>query len=64
MCKKFEWTITGKTFSTDVMLLSLGSCEMALEIQSLASLGSILWDFDKLRMEFKYEGQKVVLRGT
>jgi len=56
MSKNFEWTIMGRTFSTNVMLVSLGSCGMVLGVQWLASLGPILWDFDKLRMKFKYEG--------
>jgi len=64
MCKNFEWSIIGKTFSIDAMLVPLGSCEMVLGVQWLASLGPILWDFEKLRMKFKYEGQLVVLRGT
>ena len=54
----------GNTFSTNVMLVSLGSCEMVLGVQWLASLDHILWDFEKLRMEFKHRGQRVVLRGT
>ncbi|MCI21816.1 hypothetical protein A2U01_0042986, partial [Trifolium medium] len=31
-------------------------------IQWLKSLGPILWDFDKLQMEFSTNGRKVVLR--
>jgi len=64
MCKKFEWLIMGRSFSTDVMLVSLGNWEMVLGVQQLASLGPILWDFEKLKMEFKYGGQRVVVRGT
>jgi len=56
MCKNFVWSIMGRSFSTDVMLVSLGNWEMVLGVHWLASLGSILWDFAKLRMEFKYEG--------
>ena len=54
----------GGVFSLDVMLVPLGSCEIVLGVQWLASVGPILWDFEKLRMEFKYKGQRVVLRGT
>ena len=54
----------GEQFSADVVLVSLGSCEMVLGIQWLSTLGPILWDFEQLRMEFKYEGRRAVLRGT
>jgi len=46
------------------MLVSLGNWEMVLGVQWLACLGPSLWDFEKLKMEFKYGGQRVVLRGT
>jgi len=64
MCRNFSWTLLGETFITDIMLVTLGSYEMVLGIQWLASLGPILWDFEKLRMEFKQGGRRVVLRGT
>jgi len=64
MYKDFEWSIMGRKFSTDVMLITLGSYEMILGVQWLARLGPIFWDFGKLRIEFMYEGQKVVPRGT
>jgi len=64
MCRNFAWSLLGETFTTDIMLVTLGNCEMVLEIQWLASLGPILWDFEKLKMEFKKEGKRVVLRGT
>ena len=64
MCKDFSWSLLGETFTTDVMLVTLGNYDMVLGIQWLASLGPILWDFEKLRMEFKKDGRRVVLRGT
>ena len=30
MCKGFEWSLMGGVFSSDVMLVPLGSCEMVL----------------------------------
>ncbi|GKD67078.1 reverse transcriptase [Tanacetum coccineum] len=49
---------------TDVMLLPLGGCEMVTGIQWLVTLGDIRFNFHKLRMDFKYNGKKVLLRGT
>jgi len=62
MCKNFGLTLMGKSFSADVILVSLGSCEMVLGVQWLSGLEPILWDFEKLRMGFTYEGKRVVLR--
>ena len=64
MYKGFEWSLMGGVFSSYVMLVPLGSCEMVLGVQWLASLGPILCDFEKLRMEFKYKGERVVLKET
>jgi len=64
VCNNFAWSLLGEVFTTDVMLIPLDSCEMVLGIQWLTSLGPILWDFEKLRMEFKKEGRRMVLRGT
>jgi len=52
----------GESFLADVMLVSLSSCEMVLGIQWLSTLEPNL--FEKLKMGFKYEGRRVVLRGT
>ncbi|GJW18472.1 LysM domain-containing GPI-anchored protein 2 [Tanacetum coccineum] len=64
MCKGFEWTIQGITYKADVMVIPLGSCDMVLGVQLLATLGDILWKFEKLTMEYKYKGKRVVLRGS
>ncbi|GJU96765.1 hypothetical protein Tco_1321521 [Tanacetum coccineum] len=51
-------------FQSDVMIIPLGGCEMVLGIQWLATLGNIITNFKELRMEFKYNGKRVLLRGT
>ncbi|GKC77654.1 hypothetical protein Tco_1128428 [Tanacetum coccineum] len=61
MCKGFEWTIQGITY---VIIIPLGSCDMVLGVQWLATLGDILWNYEKLTMEYKYKGKRVVLRGS
>ncbi|GJW60292.1 retrotransposable element Tf2 [Tanacetum coccineum] len=64
MCKRFGWKLHGEEFHTDIMLIPLGECEMVLGIQWLSTLGNILSNFKELRIEFKHNGRKVVLRGT
>ena len=36
---------------------------MVLGSQWLRTLGVIVWDFEKLEMEFKFRGKKVLLQG-
>ena len=64
MVKNFQWKVQGVLFTSDVMLLPLGGCELVLGIQWLSTLGTIKWNFKELRMEFVFQGKKVVLRGT
>lgn len=63
MCKQLHWTMQGTPFETDVRFLPLGGCDLVLGIQWLATLGPIVWDFARLRMEFNPNGVKHVLRG-
>jgi len=58
MCKNFEWSIMGRSFFTDVVLVSLGNWEMVLGVQCLASLGPILWDFEKLKWSSSMEDRR------
>ena len=64
MVSGFQFSIHGVKFTTDVMLLPLGGCELVLGVQWLSTLETIQWNFKKLHMQFVYEGRKVVLRGT
>ncbi|GKB80299.1 ty3-gypsy retrotransposon protein, partial [Tanacetum coccineum] len=64
MVKDFQWKIQGVLFTTDVMMLPLGGCELVLGVQWLSTLGTIQWNFKELRMEFMFQGKKIVLRGT
>ncbi|GJY93093.1 retrotransposable element Tf2 [Tanacetum coccineum] len=64
MCKDFQWQLYGQTFTTDVMLIPLGGCDMVLGIQWLSTLGDIKCNFKELKMRFLYNNTKVCLRGT
>ncbi|GKB03552.1 retrotransposon-related protein [Tanacetum coccineum] len=64
MCKDFQWQLYGQTFTTDVMLIPLGGCDMVLGIQWLSTLGDIKCNFKELKMQFLYNNTKVCLRGT
>lgn len=41
----------------DLYVISLGRCYVVLGVQWLRTLGSILWDFDKLYMQFTKRSQ-------
>ncbi|GAU25035.1 hypothetical protein TSUD_155090 [Trifolium subterraneum] len=60
----FQWTLQQTKFTADVIVLPLVCCDLILGIQWLKSLGPILWDFEKLQMEFSTQGRRFVLRGS
>ena len=64
VCKKFTWSVAGHEFTTEVMLIPLGSCDMVLGIQWLSTLGTIAWDFKHLTMNFSIGSESVELRGV
>jgi len=51
------------TYHRDFYVLTLGSCDIVLGVQLLSTLGPILWDFVKLRMEFNLLDSRHVLQG-
>lgn len=62
-CRGFEWELKGHKYSTDVMILPMGRCEMVLGIQWLSTLGNIQGSFKQLTMEFQIDAKKRVLTG-
>ena len=62
-CSDFTWKTQGYEFQAEVRTLPLGCSDLVLGVQWLSTLGPILWDFLNLRMEFKFNGLKHVLRG-
>lgn len=63
VCKCFQWSMQGQHFEADVLLISLGGCDMVLGVQWLTTLGPICWDFKALMMEFMLNGNQFVLKG-
>ncbi|PHT84185.1 hypothetical protein T459_12628 [Capsicum annuum] len=61
--RKLAWKMQGMTFDSDMLMLPIGGCKMVLGIQWLISLGDIMWNFKKLKMEFSIKGHKISLRG-
>jgi len=64
MCKGFTWNLHKEEYKANIVVVPLGSCEMILGVQWLITLGTILWDFEKLMMEFTYNGKKQIIRGS
>lgn len=62
VCKKSEWKMQGVPFSSDMLILPIGGCGMVLGIQWLVTLGDIMWNFRKLKMEFSVNGKKISLK--
>nr|GFB23141.1 retrotransposable element Tf2 [Tanacetum cinerariifolium] len=58
-----KWSLQNEVFTSDVMLLLLGGCEMVLGIQWLATLGDMHCNFKKLIMKFNHKGKQLELRG-
>lgn len=61
VCRNFKCTLHGIAFVYDILLLPLGGCNLVLRAQWLSTLGTIKWDFQLLRMEFRYQGRLYVL---
>nr|GEV70796.1 retrotransposon-related protein [Tanacetum cinerariifolium] len=52
---RLTWKLQRETFQANMMLIPLGGCEMVLGVRWLATLGDIVCNFLKLRMEFNYQ---------
>ena len=63
MCTSFTWILGDIEYVTDVFIVPLGSCDMVLGVQWLATLGSNLWNFEELTMEFSFRGRRHLLQG-
>ncbi|KAF7154741.1 hypothetical protein RHSIM_Rhsim01G0051500 [Rhododendron simsii] len=64
MVKNLHWTVQDTDFVSDMRLLPLGGCDMVLGVQWLSTLGTVLWDFQNLQMQFSVLGKQLVLQGV
>ncbi|XP_040873462.1 uncharacterized protein [Glycine max] len=60
----FQWGIQQTKFTSDMLLIPLGCCDLVLGVEWLVFLGDIVWNFNKLQMEFYVKGRRHVLRGA
>ncbi|XP_022042420.1 uncharacterized protein LOC110945092 [Helianthus annuus] len=63
MVKGFSWIMQGIQFTADVYVMPLGGCDLVLGVQWFTTLGSIKMNYNDRTIAFKFNGQKVVLRG-
>ncbi|KAH9680855.1 hypothetical protein KPL71_026714 [Citrus sinensis] len=63
-CKGVQLQLQGTQIEADFYLLSLEGCDAVLGAQWLCTLGPILWDFDKMEMQFTKDGRQMTLRGA
>ncbi|XP_026377993.1 uncharacterized protein LOC113272361 [Papaver somniferum] len=57
----FPTRLQGTIFYIDFYLLEISGCDVVLGIQWLRTLGEIIWDFEKLTMQFSINGTDVTL---
>jgi hypothetical protein len=50
-------------FITEAFVIVLSECDMTLGIQWLVTLGSIIWNFKDLTMEFTIAKKTILLQG-
>ena len=63
ICRGLQLRLGGLVHEIDAYIIPLGNWDMIMGVQWLATLGSILWDFKNLTMEFKYRGRRQLLEG-
>jgi len=63
-CLQVPVELQGCNFYVDIYVLPLEGYGMVLGAQWLRGLGPILWDFEKLRMQFTWKANKILLYGV
>ena len=63
ICRGLQLKLGGLVHEVDAYVIPLGSWDMILGVQWLATLGSIIWNFKNMTMEFEYRGGRQYLEG-
>ncbi|XP_026459437.1 uncharacterized protein LOC113360105 [Papaver somniferum] len=63
-CPSFKWQMQGHQFQFEMRLLTLGGCDMVLGVDWMKGMSPMVFDFNKLTVEFSLEGQPIKLQGN
>ncbi|XP_026459657.1 uncharacterized protein LOC113360357 [Papaver somniferum] len=63
-CPSFQWQMQGHQFQFDMRLLTLGGCDMVLGVDWMKGMSPMVFDFNKLTVEFSLEGHPIKLQGN
>lgn len=62
LCLNVVLLLQGQTFHVDLHVLLISGTDIVLDVQWLRQLGHILTNYDTLTMQFRYNGDFVVLQ--
>ncbi|XP_020415503.1 uncharacterized protein LOC109948019 [Prunus persica] len=60
-CAAVPLDIGTYVYTSDMLALPLGGCDIVLRVQWLRTLGPILWDFERLTMKFWHGNEQICL---
>ncbi|MFS7916261.1 putative aspartic peptidase domain superfamily, DNA/RNA polymerase superfamily [Helianthus anomalus] len=63
-CPNFQWYMQNLWFTTDVLVIPLDNYDMVLGVQWLLTLGSIIWNFVDMTMQFSIGNTQCKLKGV
>ena len=64
MCKVVNLNLEGVNLLVNFHIFSLEGVDVILGVSLLRTLGNISFNWDHLSMEFKYKGQKVLVKSV
>ncbi|XP_026398913.1 uncharacterized protein LOC113294751 [Papaver somniferum] len=63
-CPSFQWQMQGHQFQFEMRLLTLGCCDMVLGVDWMKGMSPMVFDFNKLTVDFSLEGKPIKLQGN
>ncbi|KAG8481367.1 hypothetical protein CXB51_026117 [Gossypium anomalum] len=63
ICKSVQFVVANDNFQADFYTIPLEGFDMILGVKWLCTLGSILWDFSSLTMQFAINKKKILWQG-